>query len=175
MADELTLDQLHGVVSDPESEKKVAQSLQLPLGNYNSAPELIASRYRGKPESRNPGREMVKFYGSFSNPHPIEVLDPATKEVLYTVPAGEAKGRASFWVSWEARFNPLDHPKHPGEADNMSQRWTELKKVYLLAMGLKEEPLVSPILEYAVKYSIGVRFGPGNEENQAYRIFSARD
>ena len=62
---ELTLEQLQGIQTDPESEKKVSQSLQLPVGTYNSVPELTMSLGIAGDQAKNPGRKYARFFGAF--------------------------------------------------------------------------------------------------------------
>ena len=155
MADELTLDQLHGVVSDPESEKKVAQSLQLPVGTYNSVPELSLTLGIAGEQAKNPGRKYARFYGQFKG----------TGEVAAAI------GRAAFSLSWEPRY------KDDGRADLQTKLFAHATKTYRIAMGIQgHDPVeVKAVLEYVQKYPVAVRFLQGDEDNMAVSISSAKE
>lgn len=151
MADELTLDQLHGIETDPESEKKVSQSLQLPVGTYNSVPELTMTL--GK--SAKTGRAYARFFGQFQG----------TGEVA------AAQGRVGFGLSWEPRY------KEDGKADLMTKLFAQATKTYRLAHQIQgHDPVaVTDVLTYLQKYSVGVRFIQGDEDNIAVTISGAKE
>ena len=170
MADQLSLETLAGIVTDPESEKQVAQSLQLPPGMYNSTPPLSLNLYEAKPESKNPGRKMARYFWSFSNPASV-VVKNENGQITHTYAPGEAKGGAGFWVSWETKVNP-----ETLRADGMSKMWVQLKQTYCRAMGIDQNASVpvAEVLEFPTKYALAVRFGTGDEDNVAYAITTAR-
>ena len=177
MADQLSLEALAGIVTDPESEKKVAQALQLPVdylkksATYNSTPPMSLAVYEAGPGAKNPGRKMAKYFGSFSNVAAITSKDEET-DATHIYGPGEAKGGAGFWVSWELRMSTKD----PTKPDGMSKLWLQLKQAYCRAMGIdKNAPVpVAEVLEFPTKYALAVRFGTGDEDNVAYAITTAR-
>ena len=152
MADQFTLDQLHGIETDPESEKKVSQSLQLPAGTYNSQPELQMTLGR----SDKTGRAYARYFGQFQG----------TGEVA------AASGKAGFGLSWEPRFKD-----DTGKADNMTKLFNQASKTYRLAHGIAEHaPVpVADVLQYLQKYSVAVRFMQGDDDNIAVAISSAKE
>lgn len=151
MADELTLEQLHGITTDPDSEKKVAQSLQLPVGSYNSIPELTMN-LGIHPET---GRKSARYFGAFNG----------TGDVI-----GKA-GRAGFRVSWEPVYN------EEGRADNQTKLFLQAKKTYCKAVGLEEDAVVGipDVLNFLSKYSVNVRLLQGDTDNFAVAISSAKE
>ena len=148
---ELTLEQLHGIETDPESEKKASQSLQLPAGTYNSVPELTLTV--GRSEKTN--RAYARFFGTFKG----------------TGDVAAAQGKAGFGLSWEARYKD-----DTGKADILTRLFNGAAKTYRLAMGLPEHGKVSvkDVLEYVQKYSVAVRFMQGDDDNVALAISTAK-
>lgn len=173
MSDELTLEELRGIPLDPDEQKKAEQSSLLPAGNYHTVPELSSKRYVAGPETKNPGRQMVRFFGMVTNTKDLDVkVDPDNAESeTHTFPARTLNGRVGFFISWEPRY------RDDGRADGMTLRWIELKKAYARAVqatpeDLAEDPdLIYNVVEYATKYSLGLRLGRGEEENIVFRIF----
>ena len=156
MSDELTLEQLAGIEMGEEAEKKSAQSVQLPVGNYNSVPELTLRVFKSSEQAKYPGRAMAKFFGKFEG-------------------TGEVTGKsgfAGFMVSWEPRY------KDDGKADLSTRLYSNLLATYRQAMGMARgariENEVQTVLSYASKYSVGVRFGQGDEDNIAFSISTAK-
>lgn len=149
--DEVTLESLQGVETDPEREKKVAQSTQLKAGWYNSTPELSLTLGRAKAS----GRPYARFFGQFNGVGEL---------------SGEA-GKASFAVSWQENFN-----QETGKADMMSRLWLAAKRTYTRAMGIDESSIVTvaAVLEFVQKYQVAVRFIQGDEDNLAVQISQAR-
>lgn len=152
---ELTLEQLHGIQTDPESEKKVAQSLQLPVGTYNSTPELTLRLGVSGSEAKNPGRKYARYFGFFTG----------------TGEMAAAKGTAGFGLSWEPRY------KEDGKADLQTKLFAQATKTYRLAMGIgMHDPVeVKDVLEYVQKYSVAVRFIQGDDDNIGVTISSAKE
>ena len=82
MAEELTLEQLYDLPdSDAEQEKKVAESLQLAEGTYNSTPPL----YMSLSKNEETGRSSARYFGFFQGTGRVAGL----------------KGKAGFRLSWE--------------------------------------------------------------------------
>jgi len=156
VSDELTLEQLAGIEMGEESEKKAAQSVQLPVGSYNSVPELTLTVFKASAQAKHAGRAMAKFFGKF-----VGTGDVADKS-----------GFAGFMVSWEPRY------KDDGKADLSTRLYSNLLATYRMAMGLARgariENEVVTVLSYAQKYSVGVRFGQGDEDNIAFSISTAK-
>lgn len=156
MADELTLDQLHGIVTDPDTEVKVAQAAQLPVGTYNSIPELALQVREAGSEAKNPGRKFARYFGGFTG----------TGDV-----AGKT-GKAGFNLSWEPRYKD-----DTGKPDLMTKLFYQAKKTYCLASGIdpKESVAVADVLGFVQKYAVAVRFLQGDEDNMAVAISQARE
>jgi hypothetical protein len=150
MADELTLDQLHGIPTDPEAEKKVAQAQQLPVGTYNSVPELQPRVY-----TADDGRRNVKYFGQFLG----------TGELV------GVKGFTSFWVSPDDRF------KDDGKPDLKTRLMNQAVKVYRLAHGIAPTQVVDKgdVLTYLQKYSVAVRFIQGDDTEIGVAISAAKE
>ena len=155
MAEELTLEQLANIVTDPELEKKVAQSIQLPVGTYNSVPALVRQITKAGPEAKYPGRASARYFGKFNG----------TGDVT-----GKT-GNAGFRLSWEPRYND------EGKADLSTRLYTQACKVYRQAMNLEDHTQISltDVLEYLGKYSVAVRFGQGDDDNIAFAISKAKE
>ena len=154
--EELTLEQLHGLITNPEDEKKVSDSLQLDEGTYNSVPELsMTLRTSGERAKSGPGRKFARFFGSF-----VGTGDVVGK-----------KGKAGFAVSWEAHYDK------EGKADLMSRLWLQAKQTYNRAMGLdpKAPAAVLDVLTFLQKYSVGVRFGKGDDSNITWAITTVKE
>ena len=148
---ELTLEQLHGIETDPESEKKASQSVQLAKGTYNSVPPL--SMKIGRAEKS--GRGYAKYFGQF----------------VGTGDVASSKGFAGFAVSWEPVY------KDDGKADLLTRLFNQAAKTYRLVMGLPEHERVSvkDVLEYVEKYSVAVRFMQGDDDNVPLAISQAKE
>ena len=153
--EELTLEQLQGIETNPEDEKKVSESLQLPLGTYNSVPELVLKVSRAGEKAKHVGRQRARFYGAF-----VGTGDVASKH-----------GNAGFYMSWEPRYND------EGKADLQTRLFNQASKVYRQAMGLPDGERVSvkDVLEFVQKYQVAVRFGIGDDDNIAFSISSAKE
>ena len=150
MAEELTLDQLAAIPTDPETEKKVAQAQQLPVGTYNSVPELMPRIY-----TADDGRRNIKYFGQFTG----------TGEL-----AG-VKGFTSFWVSPDDRF------KDDGKPDLKTKLMNQAVKVFRLAHGIAASEVVdkTDVLKFLQKYSVAVRFIQGDENEIGVTISSAKE
>ena len=151
-AEPLTLEQLAGI-DNPETEKKVAQSLQAKVGTYNSVPELALTLGRAK----EGGRQYARFFGAFTG-----------------TPDGESEAitpRLGFAVSWEARF------KDSGRADNMTKMWNDAKVTYRRAMGMERDTPVDrkDVIVFLQKYSVGVRFIQGDTDNIGVAITTPKE
>ena len=180
MADEveqLTLEQLHGLTTDPETEKKVAQALELPEGTYNSTPELMLTIREGSADSQNPGRKSARFYGFFVGKGvKVEGEGPASEREL-AVP--QPQGRAGFAMSWEYRDKVDFQTKEvvEGKPDLQSRLWHQACQVYRQVHGLArgEQLNVPDVLTYLQKYSVAVRFMKGDDSNIALSISRAKE
>jgi hypothetical protein len=153
----LTLEQLHGIETNPEAETKVEQSIQLPVGWYNSQPELAMTLGRSKARDGRPGgRAYARFFGGFT---------PANGN------GGGKAGKTGFAVSWEPRYNDT------GKADLMSRLWVAAKKTYCRAHQIDEKASVpvASVLEYLSKYAVSVRFIQGDQDNMAVQIGSVKE
>ena len=155
MAEELTLEALQGIVTNPDTETKVAQAAQLPVGTYNSVPELMLSIRGTGAEAKNPNRKYARYFGRFTG----------TGDVL------GKDGSASFNLSWDERM------KDDGKPDLWTKLFYQAKKVYCLANGIspKESVPVADVVQYVQKYSVAVRFLQGDEDNMAVAISAARE
>jgi hypothetical protein len=147
---ELTLEQLHGIETDPESEKKASQSVQLAKGTYNSVPTLSLKIGRSKT-----GRAYARYSGQF----------------VGTGDVASSKGFGGFGISWEAVY------KDDGKADLMTRLFNQAAKTYRLAMSLQEHEKVQvkDVLGYIEKYSVAVRFMQGDDDNVALSISRAKE
>ena len=152
---ELTLEQLHEIQTDPESEKKAAQSVMLPLGTYNSVPELAMTLRVAGADAKTPGRHFARYFGPFVGTGTV---------------TGQS-GHAGFAVSWQPIY------KDDGKADLMTRLFNQAAKTYRLAMGLPdhEQVPVAAVLEYIQKYAVAVRFGQGDDDNIAFSISAAKE
>ena len=155
MAEEYTLDQLQGIVTNPDTETKVAQAAQLPVGTYNSVPELLLVLKETGAEAKNPNRKYARYFGRFTG-----TGDVAGKD-----------GSASFNLSWEERL------KDDGKPDLWTKLFYQAKKVYCLAngMGSKESVAVADVLTFVQKYAVAVRFLQGDEDNMAVAVSAAKE
>ena len=151
--EELTLEQLHGITTDPESEKKVAQSLQVPVGTYNSVPELTMTLGKAKAS----GRAYARYFGAFTG----------TGEV-----AEQQNKRLGFAVSWEPRFKD-----DTGRADLMTKLFHDAKATYRRAHELDKnaQVTVGAVLEFIKKYAVAIRFIQGEQDNMAVAITTAKE
>ena len=153
MADEvkqLTLEELHDIPTDPETEKKVAQAGQLEPGTYNSVPELDARVYVA-----DDGRRNVRYNGRFQGTGPV---------------AGKG-GYAQFWLSPDDRF------KDTGKPDLKTKLMSQAADVYRLVNGLDRKAQVdkAEVLRYVQKYSVAVRFMQGDENEIGVAISRAKE
>lgn len=153
MAEEFTLDQLHGIQTDPDAETRVAQALGVPTGTYNSVPEMSLTLRTAGDDAQHPGRRSARYYGFFRG---INVLDG-------DVPMDpQPQGRAAFEVSWEYqdKVNFETKEVQAGKPDNQSKLWHHACQVYRLAHQLPRKAVVevSDVLAYCQKYAIAVRF-----------------
>lgn len=150
MAEELTLEQLHGIPTDPETEKKVAQAAQLDVGTYNSVPELDAKVYVAED-----GRRNVRYNGRFAGTGPV---------------TGKG-GFAAFWLSPDDRF------KADGDPDLKTKLMAQACGVYRLVNGLDRHAEVdkADVLRYVQKYPVAVRFIQGDDNEIGVAISRARE
>ena len=155
----LTLEQLAGV-SNPETEKKVALSRQLPVGTYNSVPELILTLGRSKAE----GREYARFFGQF--------VGYADDRTAYPE---KLTGRVGFAVSWQYREKADKNGVI--KADNMSKVWNDAQTTYRRALGMPRDEVVTDrdVVVFLTKYSVGVRFINGDQDNIGVAISIAKE
>lgn len=173
MADELTLEQLHGLQTDPEAETKVAQALGVPTGTYNSQPSLSMTLHTANEEAQNPGRRSARYYGFFRG---VGVMDDE-KVLLDPQPAG----RAAFNLSWEYRDKVNFETKEVevGKPDNMSKLWHQACGVYRTANQLPRKAVVAvpDVLAFIEKYAVAVRFIylDGRDEPLAVAISRAKE
>ena len=65
--EQMTLEQLHGITTDPEAETRVAQALGIPAGTYNSVPEVSMTLRVSPADAQHPGRKAAHFYGFFNH------------------------------------------------------------------------------------------------------------
>ena len=152
MAEELTLEQLHDLPdSDAEQEKKVAESLQLAEGTYNSTPPL----YMSLSKNEETGRSSARYFGFFQGTGRVAGL----------------KGKAGFRLSWEPVY------KETGRADNQTKLFHDAKATYRRAMQLpKDAPVkVAAVLDFVAKYAVGVHLRQGDTDNWADAITNARE
>ncbi len=155
MAEELTLEQLHGIQTNPEAETRVAQALGIPAGTYNSAPEMSMTLRVGDADSQHPGRRSAHYYGFFRG--------AGVKEEGSDTPMDpQPQGRAAFDVSWEYRdkvdFNTKEVVE--GKPDNQSKLWHQACATFRKANGLGKKDVVEipSVLAYLEKYAIAARF-----------------
>ena len=153
--EQMTLEQLHGITTDPEAETKVAQALGIPEGTYNSVPEVSMTLRVGADDSQHPGRKAAHYYGFFKG---AGVKEEGSDTAMDPQP----QGRASFDVSWEYRdrvdFQTKDVME--GKPDNQSKLWHQACATYRKANGLgKKEVIAIPdVLTFLQKYAVAVRF-----------------
>lgn len=175
-----TVEDLKGIKTDAEVEKKVAQSLLLPVGTYNSQPELTLTIREGGPESQHPGRKSASFYGFFKGAGQVreeapEGERPQDQPLMDPQPAG----RAGFDLSWEYRDKVDFETKEVqiGEPDNQSKLWHLACNLYRLVNQLPKgtQLEVPDVLEYLRKYSVAVRFMKGDTRNIALAISRAKE
>lgn len=161
MAEEYTLDQLHGIQTDPEQETKVAQALGIPEGTYNSVPELSLTLRTAGEAAAHPGRKSARYYGFFQSP--------------------EGQGRAAFEVSWEYRDKVDFQTKEtqPGKPDNQSKLWHQACNAYRTANQLPRKAVVqvADVVAFLQKYAVSVRFIylEGRDEPLAVAISRAKE
>ena len=176
MADELTLEQLHGIQTDPEAETKVAQALGIPGGTYNSQPSLTLTLHTANEEAQHPGRKSARYYGFFKGVGVKEDVELGGA-VLDPQPAG----RAAFNLSWEYRDKVDFQTKEVqvGKPDNMSKLWHQACNVYRTANQLPRKAVVAipDVLTFLEKYSVAVRFIylDGRDEPLAVTISRAKE
>ena len=177
MADEVeqwTLEQLHGLTTDPEAETKVAQALGIPAGTYNSVPEISLTRRTAGEDTQHPGRKSAHYYGFFKG---AGVKEEGTDEPMIPQPSG----RASFDVSWEYRDRVDFQTKEvvAGKPDNQSKLWHQAAAVYRRANGLQKKEVVEirDVLSFLEKYAVAVRFIylEGRDEPLAVAISQAKE
>ena len=137
MADELTLDQLAAIPSDPEAEARIERASrppQLVKGTYNSIPELSVSNVY----TDESGRRSVKYYGRFQGVDDVAGIT----------------GYGSFWMS------PDDRTKEDGKPDLKTKLMGQAMKTFRLVHGIAPTESVdkTEVLKYLAKYSVAVRF-----------------
>ena len=155
MAEELTLDQLQGVVTDPEAETRVAQALGIPAGTYNSVPEVMLTVRVSPDDSQHPGRKSAHYFGFFKG---VGVKE----EGIETPMEPQPQGKAGFDVSWEYqdRVDFTTKEVLAGKPDNQSKLWHQACKVYRQLNGLDKREVVAipDVLTFIQKFAISVRF-----------------
>lgn len=177
MAEELTLDQLHGITTDPDAETKVAQALGVPAGTYNSTPELMMTLRAAGEDALHPGRKNAHYYGFFKGQGVREDAADSNSPVMEPQP----QGRASFDVSWEYRDKVNFQTKEvvEGKPDNQSKLWHQACAVYRQANQLprKEVVEIPDVLNFLQKYAVAVRFTylEGRDEPLAVAITKAKE
>lgn len=175
MADELTLEQLQGIQTDADVERKVQQALELPAGTYNSQPELALTIRSGSEESQHPGRKSARFYGFFIGQGVREEGEGQDRPLMDPQP----QGRAAFSVSWEYRdkINFQTKEVEEGKPDMASKLWHQACQLYRLVHQLdrKAQLDVPDVLTYLQKYSVAVRFMKGDDSNIALAITRAKE
>lgn len=177
MADELTLEQLHDLQTDPDAETKVAQALGIPGGTYNSTPSLTLTLHTANEEAQHPGRKSARYYGFFKGVGVREDAKDATSELMDPQP----QGRAAFNLSWEYRDKVDFNTKvvEVGKPDNMSKLWHQACNVYRTANQLPRKAVVAipDVLTFIEKYSVAVRFIylDGRDEPLAVAISRAKE
>lgn len=173
--EEYTLEQLQGLETDPEIEKKVAQSLELPQGTYNSQPELMLNIREGGPDTQNPGRKSARYYGYFKGVGVLEEGEGQDRPQMDPQP----QGRAAFSVSWEYRDKRDFQTKEivVGKPDIQSKLWYQACQLYRLVNQLDRKAVVQvpEVLTYLQKYSVAVRFMKGDDSNIALAISRAKE
>ena len=177
MPEEYTLEHLHGLETDPEIEKKVAQSLELPAGTYNSQPELSLTIREGGPDTQHPGRKSARYYGFFKGVGVREEGAPGERDLPLMDP--QPAGRAAFSVSWEYRDRVDYQTKEvqEGKPDMQSKLWHQACQVYRLVNQLdrKATVQVADVVAYLQKYPVAVRFMKGDDSNIALAITRAKE
>ena len=177
MPEEYTLEHLHGLETDPEIEKKVAQSLELPAGTYNSQPELSLTIREGGPDTQHPGRKSARYYGFFKGVGVREEGEPGERDLPFMDP--QPQGRTAFSVSWEYRDHIDWETKvvTVGKPDNQSKLWHQACQVYRLVNQLdrKATVQVADVVAYLQKYPVAVRFMKGDDSNIALAITRAKE
>lgn len=174
MAEELTLDQLHGITTDPDAETKVAQALGVPAGTYNSVPEVSMTLRVGAADSQHPGRKAAHYYSFFKG---AGVKEEGSDTPMEPQP----QGRASFDVSWEYRDKVDFVTKEvvEGKPDNQSKLWHQACNVYRQANQLPRKAVVEipDVLNFLQKYAVAVRFIylEGRDEPLAVAISKAKE
>ena len=170
MAEELTLEALQGIVTNPDTETKVAQAAQLPVGTYNSVPELLLDIKTTGADAKYPNRKYARYFGQFNAVDDIFKTeeDGSRGELLMAKGKG---GKRSVSVSWEDRL------KDDGKPDLWTKLFYQAKKVYCLANGIspKESVPVADVVQYVQKYAVAVRFLQGDEDNMAVAISAAKE
>lgn len=158
MAEEYTLDQLHGIQTDPDAETRVAQALGVPTGTYNSVPELSLTLRTAGDDAQHPGRKSARYYGFFKGVGVLEEGEGPGRPLMDPQP----QGRAAFELSWEYRDKVDFETKEVavGKPDNQSKLWHQACQVYRLAHQLPRKAVVEvpDVLAYCQKYAIAVRF-----------------
>lgn len=175
MAEEFTLDQLHGIQTDPDAETQVAQALGIPEGTYNSVPELTMTLRTAGDDAQHPGRKSARYYGFFRG---VGVLEGEGRDHLMDP---QPQGRAAFEVSWEYRDKVNFETKEVqvGKPDNQSKLWHQACQVYRLAHQLPRKAVVEvpDVLAYCQKYAVAVRFIylEGRDDPLAVAILRAKE
>ena len=150
MADELTLDQLAAIPSDPEAEARTKQASrppQLAKGTYNSVPELMVSPVY----TDDTGRRSIKYFGQFTGVDDVAGMT----------------GYGSFWIS------PDERHKEDGKPDLKTKLMTQAIATYQVVHGISPTESVDKVevLKYLAKYSIGVRFlAPRDAESDSLAV-----
>ena len=174
MAEEWTLEELHGLQTNPEDETRVAQALGVPAGTYNSVPALILTRRTAGEEAQHPGRKSARYYGFFKG---VGVKEAGAEDLMDPQP----QGRAGFELSWEYqdKINFTTKEVEVGKPDNQSKLWHQACNTYRQANGLPRKSVVAytDVLTYLEKYSVAIRFIylEGRDEPLAVGITTARE
>lgn len=177
MADEFTLEQLQGIKTDPDRETKVAQSLGLPAGTYNSVPETTMDLQEAGPDTAHPGRRSAHFYGFFQGVNVLEDGEGRDRPRLDPQP----QGRAGYDVSWDYRDRVDFETKDVlvGKPDNRSKLWHLACQTYRQVHGLPRKEIVEvpDVLNFLSKYAVAVtfRYLEGRDTPLAVSISRAKD
>ena len=172
--EQLNLEQLHGITTDPEAETRVAQALGIPMGTYNSVPEVSITLRVAGADSQHPGRKSAHFFGFFKG---AGVKEEGSDELMNPQP----QGRAGFDVSWEYRDKVDFQTKEvqAGKPDNQSKLWHQACSTYRQAHALARKEVVNipDVLTFLQKYAVAVRFIylEGRDEPLAVAITKAKE
>lgn len=174
MAEEYTLDQLHGIQTDPDAETKVAQALGIPAGTYNAVPSLSLTLRTAGEDTQHPGRKSARYYGFFRG---VGVKEEDSDTLRDPQPAG----RSGFELSWEYQ-DAIDFKTKEvkvGKPDNQSKLWHQACQTYRIANQLPRKAVVDipDVLTFLEKYAVAVRFIylEGRDEPLAVAISRAKE